>query len=161
MTGWWKHFEFLRFDPKGEFYRQRVMQDDLSERVTPGTAMDVGLMIYRVAEVLAVGVSIARNLGWDPTAATAGFAFRWTGLTGRQLSSWVNPLRWVDGLGRQSHTAAADAFVQVSLETPHSALAPCVKDVVGSLFTSFDGYTPSQEFIETYVRKMIQRNMDS
>ena len=32
------------------------MQDDLSHKVAPGVAMDVMLMIYRVAEVLAVGL---------------------------------------------------------------------------------------------------------
>ena len=158
---WSKHFEFLRFDPKGEFYLQRVMQDDLSHKVTPGTAMDVEMVIYRVAEALAVGVSIARNLGWDPPDASAGFAFRWSGLSGRKLSSWVNPSRWISGRGGKSHSAVADAFVQVSLETPHSALAPYVKVAVGPLFTSFDGYTPSQEIIETCVRKMIERRMDS
>ena len=91
--GWYQHFDFLRFDPTGEFYLHRVMQDDLSEKVNPGIAMDVILMICRVAEVLAVGVSMARNLGWDPNG-TVGFAFQWTGLNGRELSSWVNPFRW-------------------------------------------------------------------
>lgn len=160
-AGWWKHFEFLRFDPKGEFYLQRVMQDDLSDKVAPRTAMDVELMIYRIAEALAVGVNIAQKLGWDSPDATAGFAFRWTGLKGRRLSSWVKPLGWVGRSGGQSHSAEADAFVQVSLETPHSALAPYVKDAVGRLFASFDGYTPSLELIETCVRKMVQRKMDS
>ena len=78
-AGWSPHFEFLRFDPTGKFYLQRVMQDDLTEKVPPGTALDVVLMIYRVAEVLAVGVSMARSLDWDPNDR-AGFAFKWTGL---------------------------------------------------------------------------------
>ena len=158
--GWSKHFDFQRFDPKGEFYLQRVMPDDLSNKVAPGTAVDVVLMIYRVAEVLAVGVSIARTLGWDPKA-TAYFAFRWTGLNGRNLSSWVNALNWGDGAGGQSHSEAAEAFVRVPLEVSHSALAPHVADAVGLLFVLFDGYTPSQELIETCVRKMIERRMDT
>ncbi len=103
---WSQHFEFLRFDPQGEFYMQRVMQDDLSFKVTPGTAMDVMLMIYRVAEVLAVGVSIAQKLGWEPNAH-ACFAFQWTGLNGRKLTSWAGAMRWVSGSGSQSHTPAA------------------------------------------------------
>ena len=162
--GWYQHFDFLRFDPTGEFYLHRVMQDDLSEKVNPGIAMDVILMIYRVAEVLAVGVSMARNLGWDPNG-TAGFAFQWTGLNGRELSSWVNPFRWGGGgggaLGARSRSAAAESFVEVPLEIPHSALAPHVAVVVGPLFASFDGYTASKELIETCVRKMIERKMDT
>ena len=145
---------------QGEFYLQRVMPDDLSNKVAPGTAVDVVLMIYRVAEVLAVGVSIARTLGWDPKA-TAYFEFRWTGLNGRNLSSWVNALNWGGGAGGQSHSEAAEAFVRVPLEVSHSALAPHVADAVGPLFALFDGYTPSQELIETCVRKMIERRMDT
>ena len=158
--GWPQHFDFLRFDPQGEFYLQQVMQDDLNDRVTPGTVMDLELMIYRVAEVLAVGVSMARKLGWEPDA-TAGFAFQWTGLKGRMLSSWVNPMRWVGVLGGQSHSPAVEAFVQVPVETPHSALAPHVAIVMGPLFASFDGYAPPQELLETCVRKLIERKMDS
>ena len=158
--GWSQHFEFLRFDPKGEFYMQRVMQDDLSFKVTPGTAMDVMLMIYRVAEVLAVGVSIVQKLGWDPNA-NACFVFRWTGLKGRELSSWANAMRWMAGSGSQSHSSTAEAFVRIPVELPHSALAPHVATAVGPLFALFDGYSPPQELMETCVRKMIERKMDS
>ena len=157
---WYPNFEFLRFDPKGEFYLQRVMQDDLSDKVPRGTAMDVMLMIYRVAEVLAVGVSMSRNLGWDQDAV-AGFAFRWSGLKGRKLKSWVKTIHSIGPLGYQSHSAVAESFVRVPLEIPHSALAPHVEMAVGPLFTSFNGYAPSSELIETCVRKMIERKMDS
>ena len=157
---WHRHFEFLCFDPKGEFYLQRVMQEDLSEKVPRGAVMDVMLMIYRVAEVLAVGVNMSRNLGWDPEA-NAGFAFRWTGLSDRELKSWANPTFPIGPLGYQSHSADAESFVRIPLEIPHSALAPHVEMAVGPLFTSFDGYAPSSELIETCVRKMIERKMDS
>ena len=156
---WPKRFDFMRFNPKGEFYLQRVMQDDFSTKVAPGEAMDVVLMIYRVTEVLAVGLSIARKIGWD-SDSTAYFAFRWTGLNGRMLSSWVNPMREYDGSGGMSHSDAAKAFVRVPLEVSHSALAPHVAEAVGPLFALFDGYVPSQEIIEKCVRKMIERKMD-
>lgn len=157
---WYPNFEFLRFDPKGAFYLQRVMQDDLSDKVPRGTAMDVMLMIYRVAEVLAVGVSMSRNLGWDQDAV-AGFAFRWSGLKGRKLKSWASPIHSIGPLGYQSHSTVAESFVRVPLEIPHSALAPHVELAVGPLFTSFDGYVPSSQLIETCVRKMTERKMDS
>ena len=158
--GWERLFEFVRFDPSGKFYLQRILQDDLSDKVKPGVALDVELMIYRVAEVLAVGVSMARALGWNADD-TGNFAFQWTGLKGRTLSSWVNPLRWIRPPAGQSHSAEADAFVQVPVEIPHSALAPYVNLAVGPLFASFDGYAPSQDLIESCVRKMIERKMDS
>ena len=152
----WKHFDFMRFDPTGEFYLQRVMQDDF--RLAPGTAMDVVLMINRVAEILAVGLSIARKIGWD-SDSTAYFAFQWTGLNGRMLSSWANP-RWYDVTGGTSHSNEAEAFVHVPLEVSHSALAPHVAKAVGPLFVLFDGYEPLEEIIEKCVQKMIKREMD-
>ena len=158
--GWQQNFEFLRFDPKGEFYLQRVMQDDLSPKVSPGTAMDRMLMIYRVAETLAVGLSIARQLDWEMDSTT-NFAFQWNGLKGRKLSSWANAGRSIRGDGGQSHSLAAKAFVQVPLETPHSALAPYVSIAVGPLFALFNGYEAPQSLVEICVRKMTQRNMDS
>ena len=158
--GWSPHVEFLRFDPTGEFYLQRVMQDDLSEKVRPGTAMDIVLMIYRVAEVLAVGISMARHLGWDPTAKAA-FALRWTGLKDRQLHSWVNPLGWSGAEGSQSRSDAVDSYVEVPIEIPHSALAPHVKEAVAPLFASFNGYMVSLELVERSISKMISREMDT
>jgi hypothetical protein len=157
--GWSRHFEFMRLDPRGEFYLQRTMQDDLSEKVTPGTALDVILMIYRVTEVLAVGINQARRLGWEAND-TANFAFRWTGLKGRKLSSWVNAFSFAGGRGK-SYGAAAESFVSVPLETPHLALAPYVTSALAPLFSSFDGYAPSSELVETSVRKVIERKMDS
>jgi hypothetical protein len=157
--GWSQHMEFARYDPQGEFYLQRVMQDDLTEKVPPKTALDVILMIYRVAEVLAVGTSMGRALGWE-TESEAGFAFRWTGLNGRTLRPWVNAFRSFGISGNQSRSASADAYVQVPIDTPFSALAPYVASAVAPLFATFDGYSPSTELVETSVRKLIERKMD-
>lgn len=159
--GWGQHYEFLRFDPKGEFYLQRVMQDDLSDKVSSGVALDATLMIYRVAETLAVGLSMAGRLGWVE-GDLAGFGFRWTGLNDRKLSSWANSFRSFGSHGSgQSHSSAIDSFVSVPVDTPHSALAPYVSTAVAPLFALFDGYSPSQEIVETCVRKMIERKMNS
>jgi hypothetical protein len=49
-------------------------------------------MIYRVAEVTAIGVGMSRAMGWD-SDDHAGFAFRWTALEGRRVQGWANPLR--------------------------------------------------------------------
>lgn len=157
--GWTDNVDFLRFDPKGDFYLQRVMQDDLTDKVSPGKALDVILMIYRVAEVLAVGTNLGRNLGWA-AESDAGFGFRWTGLNGRALRSWVNPLR-SPGSSGVSRSVLADAYVQVPLETPYSALAPFVATAIAPLFATFDGYSPSSELVEKSVRKLIERKMDN
>ncbi|HEY0112614.1 MAG TPA: RNA-binding domain-containing protein [Allosphingosinicella sp.] len=157
-SGWFPTFEFLRYDPRGEFFLRRVMQDDLTEKVPPGTALDVVLMLYRVIEVLATGISIARAIGWEENDV-AGFAFRWTGLNDRRLVSWVDAFRSAGGRG-QSRTQTAESFIEVPLATPHLALAPHVRLAVAPLFASFDGFDPAASLIETCVRKVVERKMD-
>lgn len=155
---WLQCFEFMRFNPNGKFYLQRVMQDDFKQ--VPSKTMDVILTIYRVAEVLAVGLSIARNIGSD-SDSIANFAFRWTGLKGRILSSSANPMYFFDGDGDKSHSDMAEGFVRVPVDISHSALGPHVAEAVGPLFSLFDGYEPSQEIIETCVQLMIGRKMNT
>jgi hypothetical protein len=157
---WSEHVEFLRYDPRGEFYLQRVMQDDLTEKIAPGTALDVTLMIYRVAEVIVVGTNVARSLGWSADK-TAAFAFRWTGLDGRALRAWINPLRGLGLGGGTSRTATVESFVEVPIETPHAAVAPYVAAAVAPLLAAFDGYSAPADLVETSVRKLIERKMDS
>lgn len=156
--GWSEHLEFLRYDPRGEFYLRRVMQDDLTDKVLPGTALDVILMIYRVAEVLAVGTNLGRTMGWEEQS-DAGFAFRWTGLEGRALRPWVNAFGSAGRSGSKSHSISVDAYVAVPLETPATALAPYVGTVLAPLFSTFDGYQASAELIEESVRKLIERKL--
>lgn len=157
--GWSQHVEFLRYDPRGAFFLQRVMQDDLTDKVQPGTALDVILMIYRVAEVMVVGTAFGRSLGW-PDETPAGFAFRWTGLEGRALRPWVNAFRNAGRSGSVSRSAAVDAYVSVPLETPESALAPYVSAAIAPLFSVFDGYEVPPDLVETSVRKLIERKME-
>jgi hypothetical protein len=154
---WSQHFEFLMFDPRGKFHLRRVMQDDLTDKVSPGTALDVLLMLYRVAEVIAVGLSLVRALGWNEEAR-AGFAFRWTGLNERKLSGWVNSLRWVGGRGI-SHTAKAESYVELPVDTPHSAIAPFVQTATLPLFVNFDGYEPSFNLVEKATQDLLERKI--
>lgn len=155
---WLQEVEFMSFDPNGKFYCQRVMQDDLSDKIEPKAFMDVELMIYRVTEVIAVGLSIARKLGWEEGSA-ADFAFRWTGLENRTLSPWVNPLDWVGLEYGKSKNSMAESYVSVPLLTSLSALAPHVTIAMGPLFTPFDGYMPSKEIFENCVQRLIERKL--
>jgi hypothetical protein len=63
LTGWGRHVEFHRLNPKGEFFLSRIHQDDLADNVQPGTVIDPVLMIYRVTEVIAVGLAFAKSIG--------------------------------------------------------------------------------------------------
>lgn len=156
--GWSEHLDFMRFDPTGSFFLRRLMQDDLSGKVTPGTALDAMLMTYRVTEAIAVGISMTRATGWS-AEDRAGFAFRWTALEGRRVQSWANPLRSIGFGSGASATASVDAFVEVPLDTPHLALAPYVAKALAPLFAVFGGFEVKDQVIEEAVRQLVERKL--
>lgn len=157
-SDWSKHLEFLRYSAEGELFLRRITQDDLSNKVTARTVLDPILMTYRVAEVIAVGLSLAKSLGWSEEDS-AGFAFDWSGVGGRQLSGWANPSRWIADW-RSSRADAAASYTSMPVGTPALSLAPYVSAAVAPLFVLFDGFELSDAVIEDLVRKLVERRID-
>ncbi len=155
--GWWDHFDFWRIDPKGSFYLRRTLEDDLTDKVRPLEALELVLVILRTAEAIAVGLSLAKALGWDENA-TLGFAFEWARLRGRTLSNWANPMI---GLieGRTARDDTVRTFVEVPAATPHSALAPYVDAALKDLFLAFDGFELPTVATEHWVQRLIERRL--
>lgn len=154
------HSDFMLLDARGDFYLRRLMQDDLNRpRVEPGKLLDVVLMLYRVAEVFAVGLAVSNACGWSGDGR-GGFQFRWSGLRNRSLGAWANTPLWdLTGSG-VSHDAEVRSFVDVPLDTPPTALAPYVSKAVGPLLSSFEGYVAPETLVESCLRKLVERRMD-
>jgi len=92
-----KHIDFMLKDPAGHFYSYRALEDDISimdRAPTPRTCLDAFLPMIRVAEAIAVGQAFATGLECN-NQTKLEFSFRWSGLKGRQLTSWVDPMRYV------------------------------------------------------------------
>ena len=158
LQGWSKHVDFMRMDPKGDFCLLRLLRDDFVDKVERGKALDAILVVLQTAEAIAVGLSVVKGLGWPAEGTKLGFGFRWTNLRGRELSSWANPMVGI----LQNHVAeddSAENFVELSLDTPVSAIAPYVGQVVNDLFSTFDGYQMRQEAIEEWVKHLIERRL--
>jgi hypothetical protein len=159
LSGWSAHLDFQRLDPTGNFFLRRVLQDDaVPSKVTPGTALDPVLVIIRVAEAIAVGLTFAKALGWEPEAARLGFAFRWTKLAGRRLSRWSDPYFASLG-GGTAYDDEVTTFVELSLDTPLSAIAPAVEAATADLFVAFDGAVIPSATIEEWVARLINRDL--
>ena len=159
VPGFSNHIDFMQFEPRGEFFLHRLLQDDgAPSNIRPGTVLDPLLMIIRIAEAMAVGLSFAKALGCDPILTNLGFAFRWQGLKGRNLIGWANPFESCFD-GGVAHDDTIDAYVQFSLDTPLSALPQFVDAATRKLFSAFDGaYVPHQT-IEDRVRRLIERKL--
>ena len=153
----YKCFDFMRLDPKGEFYLRRALDDDLTQRAIPGTSLDVFLTVICVAEAIAVGLSIAKSLRWE-SEARLGFAFRWTKLHERELASWARP-EFTIIPGRTAHDDMVNTFVEVPLDTPISAIAPYVEEATRDLFVIFDGYSVPSQAIEHWAQRLIKRHV--
>jgi len=150
------HFDFYRFDPVGKFYLFRILQDDLTTKVEPGAALDVILVLLRVAESIAVGLSIASKLGCDENTKL-GFAFKWKGIDGRELSSWANSGVYLTS--RKAHDDTVTSFVEVPIATPLSAISPYVSDAIRKLFVLFDGFELSQSIVEHWTQRLLERRL--
>jgi hypothetical protein len=156
LQGEARHVDFFRIAPQGEFYLLRILQDDLTDKVQPKRFLDPTLVVYRITEVMAVGLAFAKALGWDSESAMLGFGFRWTGLSGRQLGCWSNPELASPASG-QAHDDTAETMVEVPLIISPNALAPYVGQAVHELFTLFDGYVMPDATIEYWVRRLVSR----
>jgi hypothetical protein len=151
--------EFFRVDPRGVFYLRRLLQDDaVPKQVEPGTRLDPVLVIYRVTEATAVGIAIAKGLGW-PETTRLGFLFRWQKLKGRRLDSWANPIIYVPG-GGPAQEDEITSFIEVPITTAFSALAPLVEAATRNLFVTFDGTRLSSDAYDEHTRRLVERRLN-
>lgn len=157
VSEWFKHVDLIRLDPKGLFYLCRILEDDLASKVPRGTSLDGIVVVVHVAEAIAVGLNFVKALGWSADARL-GFGFRWTRLSGRELSSWAFPMSSVRP-GHTAHDASVDTFVELPLDTPVSAIASYVQQATRDLFVLFDGYTFPIEALEHWVQRLIERRL--
>jgi hypothetical protein len=162
MGGGSPHLDFMRLDPSGKFYLHRALQDDqVPDRVEPRTSLDPILVIIRVAEALAVGLAFVRaltGLETERELRRLGFAFRWTKLANRVLTTWANPMVLTIG-EPQSHEDEATTYVELSSDTPTSALGPLVAAATRDLFALFDGEKIPQNVVEDWTTRLIERRL--
>lgn len=158
---WSSHLDFWQIE-SSQFYLRRALQDDLTVKVTPGTLLDPILVILRVAEAVAVGLTIIAKLSsggeTDSNPRRVGFAFKWSKLKSRRLDTWAN--RTVAMIGSpQTHVDDIDTYVEVPSDTPINAIAPFVDEATQELFASFDGERIPPHVIDYWVQKLINRQL--
>jgi len=160
-SAWSDQLDFMRLDPRGRFYLRRALADDMSggpRARQPFSVLDFSLPIIRTAEAVAVGIAFAKAMGCDPGNTQLAFAFRWTRLRGRELSSWVQPARYISP-GRRAYQDDVTVSVNVPLDTPPSAISEFVNQAVQPLFGIFDGFVLGRDIVEDLTRRLIERRL--
>jgi hypothetical protein len=156
--GWSKHLDFERFDPAGKFYLRRNHPDDVSDKIKPHTALEPVIVILRVAEAIAVGLSFAKALGWPSEGTRLGFTFQWTKLKGRELQPWANSSVYFSAFGKASDDEVT-TYVEIPVDTPVAAIAPSVEKTTRELFVLFNGYRMPGNTVEHWVQRLIERKL--
>jgi len=154
--------DFWRIEPTGRFYAARTHEDDTSKKLLdrgakPGTIFDFLLLISRTAEAIGTGRAFADGLGIDRDKTSLEFAFRWTGLKGRKICCWVEPMRELF----YSVTAEDDEVTSsatITLETPNNVIWEAVKRVTQPVFDVF-GAGVSDAVFEDIVNRTLNRQL--
>lgn len=160
-SNWSDHIDFMRLSPSGTFYLLRALQDDTSGNEgspKPLSQLDFGLPILRTAEAIAVALSFAKAMGCSEEKCSLSFMFKWTHLSGRQLTNWAQPNRFIFP-GNFAKQDTYETEITVPLETPLSALPDYVNKVVQSLYALFNGFQLSPSVVEDLVTRLIERKL--
>lgn len=156
---WYNHLDFWRAETAGRFYAYRAFEDDISEGPgypEPITALDYRLVVWRVADAIAVPMAFALAMDFAPEETTLHYAFRWSGLRGRELSSWSDRERRIPRRHVCHEPEVRSPAINVPLETPTSALAPYVRAATADLFAAFGGFELSADAAEDLTRSALK-----
>jgi len=150
------HSDFWRISPKGLAFLLRGYQEDgaqaQSAGIAPGTILDRTLPIWRVGEGLLHADYLARRL----EATTVSFAVRFTGLAGRRLSQWVNPMDgpWAAGVCKEDAVSLATV---VAAETVAANLPEVVQHLLSPLYERFDFSRVPLEIVQRELNRLRKR----
>lgn len=146
------HADFWRAIPSGRLFLMRGYQEDGQETFAPGTVFDTALPVWRLGEGLLHAANLAALLRKDEsTRLTVRFRAVYSGLSGRVLRAWSNPL---GELLVEGHAARGDEAI-LETESPADVirenLAELLFPMVSSLYERFGvaGLSPSRVEAET------------
>jgi hypothetical protein len=145
------HSDYWRVSTSGCVTLMRGLQEDSLENVSLGSAIEVTLPVWRVAEFMIR----VRDLGLQIVDGSFRLQIRveWHGLAGRELisSNWNYN---VGGRARASDFANQIEFDATKIETE---LASLVAELLAPLYRKFDFFEPNSAFYLSEVRKLLRQ----
>ena len=155
------HCDFWRVAPTGRAFTIRGYQEDGQETFPPRTIFDPTLPIWRLGEAVLHASNLAQLLADDPNKVTIRFRALYTGLSGRVLRSWANPLSdlMVEGGAARSDEAMLEAAIPV--KEVEGNLAQCLHPLIASLFERFGVTGLSVERVNSELDRMRKNNFSS
>jgi hypothetical protein len=131
------HCDFWRVAPNGRAFLIRGYQEDSQDTFAPRTIFDTTLPTWRMGECILHARQLATQIAVDPSKTKVRFRALYTGLSGRVLRAWANPLSDLlfEGGGARSDEAILETVIPVDeIETK---LAEHLHPLIASLFERF------------------------
>ena len=132
------HCDFWRATPTGRMSLIRGYQEDGQETFPAGTIFDTTLVIWRLGEALLHAARLAKLLRKGlHSKIEVRLRALYTGLTGRRLSAWANPLAdfLVEGAAARSDEAMLETVA--AAEDIEGNLSRYLYPLIASLFERF------------------------
>lgn len=149
------HCDFWRGVPTGRMFLIRGYQEDGQETFPGGTVFDTTLPIWRLGETLLHSKNLAHLLAKaDPLSLTVKLRVLYSGLRGRQLRSWANPLAGTIMEGRPSRSDEVLLETELSVKEVKEDLATVLVPLISQLFERFDAESVSYDFVRSEVSKL-------
>jgi transcriptional regulator with XRE-family HTH domain len=150
------HSDFWRAAPSGRLFLISGYREDSQETFLPGTIMDTTLPMRRMGEALLHAEKLASLMrANDRAPPSIRFRALYSGLSGRVLRSWANPLNdlLVEGHAARSDEAALEAVISADGITVR--LAEHLFPLVSSLYERFGVSGLSESRVKAEVDRLL------
>lgn len=150
------HCDFWRAAPSGRLFLIRGYQEDGEETFPPATVFDTTLPIWRMGEVLLHAESLATLLRKGDSRITVRFRALYSGLSGRVLRAWANPLSDLVIQGGAARSDEAVLEAELPAEGIKERLAGHIHPLVSSLYERFGVTGLSESRVKGEVDRLLQ-----
>jgi transcriptional regulator with XRE-family HTH domain len=154
------HCDFWRAAPTGRMFLIRGYQEDSEETFPPGKIFDTTLPIWRLGEALLHAARFAALMKREESSViTVKFRVLYTGLTGRVLKAWADPLvdLLIEGSAARSDEAMLEAIIPAA--DIEKNLVAHIFPLVASLYERFGVTGLSVDRVRPVVERLQKSRM--
>jgi len=146
---------YIRLTQSGKGYFRLGHREDAPPSLKPGTLFDVSLPVLSASQYLKFVAAAARAAGGND-AASIDLYWRYSGLAGRTLLAWVDPLLSVEAGGS---TRTDECVLRLSSDLARIGAEPValITELLKPLYERFDGFDLQPDFVASQLGLKLQR----
>jgi transcriptional regulator with XRE-family HTH domain len=148
--------DFWTANPAGNFLLVRGYKEDEQETFAPATIFDTSNPIWRIGEALRHAEKMARLMSVTPNAdITINFRATYTGLLGRVLKSWANPMVVTGYEGRAALRDEVVCNLKIKAGDISKDLTASVSPLINGLYSCFGVSEVPHDYVEAALNQML------